>query len=108
MLEVDQIFVVEEDPYVGERTPCLLDFFSGDGLLALLSLLAPLLDAVSPGPLDLNRADVIHSEAMVLEQTPGQAHFVGGLDQCSTEVLHAAILVLRHDIERRCQELLPQ
>jgi hypothetical protein len=45
---------------------------------------------------------------VVLEQSAGQGHLVGGLNQSSTEVLHAAVFILCHHVEGRGQELLSQ
>ena len=50
---------------------------------------------------------MIHGEAMVLEESPGQGHLVRRLDQPGTKVSHALLLVLSHHVERRRQKLLP-
>ena len=51
---------------------------------------------------------MVHGKPVVFEQTPCQRHFVGGLDQTSAEFTHALLLISRHDIEGRCEELLTE
>jgi len=105
LFEVDKVLVVLEDADVGEGAPGPLDLldcyhlfaFSGDLLLALKE--------PSPGPLNLDRRDVVHRETMVLEQTPRQGHLVGRLDQSRTEVPPALLLTLVELVEGRSEEL---
>ena len=49
---------------------------------------------------------MVHGESMVLEETSCQRHFVGGLNKTGAEVTHALLLISRHDIEGRSEELL--
>jgi hypothetical protein len=101
LLEVDQVLIVKVNTHICERSPCFLKLFSRESLLAFLSLLAAALQACSPCPLNLDRTNVVHCETMVLEQASCQTHFVSGLDESRTEVLHAPILIFSHDVEWR-------
>lgn len=49
---------------------------------------------------------MIHGEPMVLEQASRQRHLVSSLNQASTEVSHALLLVLSHHVEGGGEELL--
>ena len=106
LLEVDQIFVVLVDLYVGEGSPGVLNLLGCNFFLRLLSDLAATFLVSSPGPLDLDGSDMVHGESMVLEEAPSQRHLVSSLDQTSAEVSHALLLIFRHHVERRGQELL--
>lgn len=97
--KVNEVLIVKVDADVSERAPSFLDFLGGDRLFALLSLFSPTLDAGTPCPLDLNGSDVVHREPMVLEETASERHFVRCLNQSSTEILHAAVLIFGHHIE---------
>lgn len=108
LLEIDQIFVVVEDFDVCEGAPGVLNLLSGDLVLRLLCDLASMLLIATPGPLDLNRGDMIHRESMVLEEAPCEGHLVGCLDQSGAEVSHRLILTLRHVVKVRREELLAQ
>ena len=99
-LEIDQIFVVFENLNVCECSPGVLELFSRDGVLRLLSDFSFAFLITSPSPLDLDGSDVIHCKPMVLEQPSRQRHFVSGLDQPSAEVSHACVLILVHHVER--------
>lgn len=62
----------------------------------------------APGPLDLDRGDMVHGEAMVLEQAPRQRHLVSCLDEAGAEIAHRLVLALRHVIKVGGEELLSQ
>lgn len=108
MFKVYQVFVVLVDVHVRESSPGFLDFLSSDILLALLLLLALFLEVRTPGPLNLNGTDMVHSETVVLKKSSCQTHFVRCLNQRCAEILHATIFVFSQHIEWRCKELLPQ
>ena len=99
LLEVDQVLVVLEDLDISECAPGILNFFCCNDVFRFLGyLLSPLLVA-SPCPLNLDRSDMVHGEAMVLEKTSSEGHLVRCLDQAGTKVSHALLLILRHHVE---------
>ena len=51
---------------------------------------------------------MIHGKTVVLKQASGETHLVGGLNDGSTKVTHATILVTGYLIERGGKELLTQ
>ena len=106
LLEVDQIFVVLKDLDVSEGAPSMLDLFSGDNLLRLLSHLSATLLIASPRPLDLDCSNVVHGESMILEESSCERHLVCCLDKAGAEVTHALLLILSHHIEAGSEELL--
>ena len=65
--EVDQIFVVVEDLYVGECSPCILYLLCCYGLFGFLSYFALSFLVASPSPLDLNGCNMVHRKPMVFE-----------------------------------------
>ena len=99
LLEVNEVFVIHVNPDIGERAPCLLNPFASNGFLALRCALASFLQACSPGPLDLDGADMVHGKPMVLEQSSRQTHLVRGLNERSAEVLETFIFISSHVIE---------
>jgi len=101
LLEVDQILIVGVDANVCKSTPCFLYFFSSDRLLRLLLALSFGLQVWAPGPLDLDRTDMVHRKTMILKQSPRQRHLVSCLDQRCTEVLHATVFIFCHHVEGR-------
>lgn len=107
-LEVDQVFVIVEDLDVRESSPSVLNFLNSYRFLRLLiDLLFALLTA-TPCPLDLDCCNVVHRKPMVLEEASCEGHFISGLNESRCKVLHTLLLVARHDVERRCEELLTQ
>ena len=108
MLEIDQVFVVLEDPDVGEGAPGVLNLLSGDLILRLLSDLATLFLESSPSPLYLDRCDVVHGKPVILEQSSRQRHLVRGLNQSCAEVFHRLVFGLAHVVEGRGYELLTE
>ena len=100
MLEVDEVFVVLEDLDVGEGTPGLLDLLDCDEFLALDWHLLLLFLEAPPRPLDLDRSNVVHGKAVVLEQSASQSHLVSGLDQSSAVVAPTSLFTLVQHIER--------
>ena len=108
LLKVNQVFVVLEDLDISEGSPGVLDFFCGHLVFGFLGELAPSLLIAAPRPLDLDSGDVIHGEAMVLEQAPSQRHLIRCLDQPGAKVSHALLLIFGHHVEGGGEELLPQ
>ena len=108
MLEIDQIFVVLENLDVRECAPGVLNLLCSELVFRFLSEFAAPFLITAPGPLDLDSRDMIHGEAVVLEESPGQGHLVRRLNQSSTKVSHTLLFVLSHHVERRRQKLLPQ
>ncbi len=51
---------------------------------------------------------MIHGKTVVFEQSSGETHLVGRLDDGSAKVTHATVLVTCDLIERRGKELLTQ
>ena len=78
-----------------------MNLFRSDLVFRLLGELAASFLIAAPGPLNLNRRDVIHGEAVILEESPGQGHLVRRLDQPGAKVTHTLLLVLGHHVERR-------
>lgn len=101
LLEVNQVLVIQIDTHISEGAPCFLNFLGRNNFLGLLSLFAPFLETGTPGPLNLDSADVIHGESVILEQPSCEGHLVCSLDECGTEVLHAPVFVLGHYVEWR-------
>lgn len=99
MLEIDQIFVIVEDFDICEGPPGILNLLSGNCVLRFLCDFPATLLVAAPSPLDLNGCNMVHGESVVLEKPSSQGHFVGGLDEASTEVSHALLLVLGHHVE---------
>mmetsp|Transcript_15748 Transcript_15748/g.24228 ORF Transcript_15748/g.24228 Transcript_15748/m.24228 type:complete len:511 (-) Transcript_15748:12-1544(-) len=106
--EVNQVLVVFVNTNISVGTPGSLDLLSHLLVLCFkLDFLLPL-KVPSPRPLDLDSCNVVHRESVVLEQTTRQGHFISSLDESSTEVLHALIFILIHQVEIGFQELLPE
>jgi hypothetical protein len=107
-LEINQIFVISVDPNICVGSPSPLDFLGGQLILGFQLHLLLTFKVASPGPLDLNGSDVVHGKPMILEESPGKGHLIGGLNEGGTEVPQALILIFVHDIEWGSQKLLPQ
>ena len=108
MLKVDQIAIIAVDPDIGIGPPSSLNLLCCNLIFGLELNFLFSLEVPSPCPLDLDGCNVIHGKSMILEQPSGQAHLVGRLDDGSTEVLEAHVLVFHHDVEGGGQELLAQ
>ena len=108
LFKVDQVLVVLENLDVGESAPGSLNFFCCDNIFRFLSHFLSSLLVTTPSPLNLDRSDMIHSKAMILEKTSCERHFVCCLDQAGTKVSHALLLILCHHIEPWGQKLLSQ
>lgn len=102
LFEVNKVFVILVNSDVRECSPALLNLLSGDIFLTLLLLLSLSLQVCSPCPLNLNRSNVVHREAVVLKKSSCQTHLICCLDQRCTEILHASIFVFRKNVEWRC------
>ena len=99
LFEVNQIFIVLENLNIGEGSPRSLDLlhchlFFALGLDFLLSFFVP-----TPCPLDLDGSDMVHSESMVLKESPGQSHLICCLYECSTEIPPALFFTPVEDVE---------
>jgi len=108
MLEVDQIFIISVNPNISVRSPSSLNFFCCQLVLCLQLDLLFSFKIPSPGPLNLNCSNMVHCESMIFEKSSCQRHFIRCLNNSSAKISQALIFVLMHDIERRCQEFLPQ
>lgn len=108
LLEVNKIFVVLEDLDVCEGSPGVLDFLCCHDLFRFLCHFTAALLVATPGPLDLDGRDMVHSEPMIFEETPCKGHLVGRLDQARAKVTHALLLIFGHHVETRSQKLLSQ
>lgn len=70
--EVDQVFVIFENPDVSEGAPGILDFLSGHSLARFLHNFFLFFLVGPPCPLDLDCCNMVHGKSMVLEKPPGE------------------------------------
>ena len=98
MLKVDKIFVISVNSDICVGSPSSLDFLSGQSVFCFQLNLLLSFQVSSPGPLDLDCGDVIHSEPVVFEEPSSQRHFVSCLNNSGTEISQALILILVHHV----------
>lgn len=106
--EVDEILVILVNPHVSKRSPSPLYFLSCQLVFRFHLHFLLALEETTPGPLNLNSGDVIHSKPVVLKQPSGQRHLVGRLDDGCAEVSKTLIFIFVGHVECTCQELLAQ
>ena len=106
--EINQIFVISVNSYIGVWSPCSLYLLSGNLVLCFQLNLLLSLKETSPCPLNLNSSNMIHSKSVVFEKTSGQWHFVCCLDQGGTKVSQTCIFIFLHYVEWRGQKLLSE
>ena len=108
VLEVDEVLVVFVNAHVCVATPGFLNFLRSNDVLGLQlhSLLA--LYITSPRPLYLNSGNMIHGEAVILEQSSRQRHLVRCLNDCRAVVSQTLVLIQVRHVELGREELLAQ